>query len=181
MGIAFKDLKVGSFYKGYHAPAPAGAKCFFLVLQVGSIHSANQPMPVEVRFVMRKTGSKQWSSQVVHQGLPDAESLLKQEVRPADVTAEGIALPPRPQAPVHPAAVPVAPSPVPRSSPGLPTAPSKPTPAELAAIAKAKRNAGKVAIPENAHSEKCVKCGGGNKLIAMFSFSAYYCPACEPE
>lgn len=188
MGIKFQDLKAGSFYKGYHQPAPQGVKCFYFVLQVGTNPGLGSHMPVELMYVLRNTTSKSWSRQFVKQGFPDEESLLKQEVHLSALTADGIS-PPRviglpAGALPTPTPVPVPPTPPPMAKPLPPRASSNaPTisPQELAAEARARRNAGKVAIPENARSPRCVKCGGMNKSVAMFSFSAFTCTTCEPE
>lgn len=187
MGIPFKDLKPGKYYKGYHQPAPQGAKCFYLVLQTHGQASHGQPMMVELMYTMRKTLSKSWSGQAVVSGMPDEESLLKEEVRLKDLTAEGhtpppqatMIAPPRPTAPATPTSLGTAGCPSgPKGTSGSPGLTSA---ADLAALAKAKRNAGKVVIPENARSPRCVKCGGTNRVVAMFTFNAFTCTACEPE
>lgn len=185
MGIPYKDLKVGAFYKGYHVLAPHGAKCFYTVLQIGPQNGPTTAMMVEVMYALRKTTSKIWSAQVVRRGLPDDESLLKEQVLAADLIREGITPPvfaPSPKPVV------VAP-PVGSISCGVQSLSRNSktfvgpvvSAAEQAAAARAARNAGKVTIPENARSSRCVKCKGTNSLVAMFSFSAYFCPNCEPN
>ena len=189
MGIAYKDLKVGSFYKGYHQPAPTGLKCFYYVTQSSHLPGQNYPAMVEVTCILRhQPSATTWSPLFVQQGLPDAESLLKQEVRISALHAENINPPlqytPRPtRAPVTPQA------PVPPHSINVPYVPTatlkrlgpKPVSEEEAAIAaKAARNKGKTTIPENAHSPRCVKCHGANRSIALFQFTSYYCEQCEP-
>lgn len=173
MGIAFKDLKVGSIYKGYHAPAPHGAKCFYFVTQIYTASGSGAATSVELRYILRRAATQTWSPLIVHQGLPQTESLMKQVSGRGDLIAENLPIPPPP--PTKPAAAP------PTSPPPVLGSPKGPTAAERDAAARAKRNEGKVIIPENARSPRCVKCGGANKLVALFAFSAYHCTACEPQ
>lgn len=189
MGIAYKDLKVGSFYKGYHQPAPTGLKCFYYVTQ--NSYSPGQVIPalVEVVFILRHQTTTTWSPLLVYGGLPDEESLMKQEVRLSALHSENVS-PPVQYAP-HPLVRPVVVSTLPTSgvnatyvSPSsvkqVYRAPVSEKEAAAAAAAKAERNKGKVTIPENAHSPRCVKCNGANQSIALLQFNAYYCDRCEP-
>jgi hypothetical protein len=184
MGIAYKDLKVGSFYKGYHLPAPTGIKCFYFVTQNSYSPGQTIPVVVEVVSIFRHQTTTTWSAVFLVGGLPDEESLMKQEVRMGALVAENVGPPLQyTQRQVRPSAAPsVAPAPPPVYAPTfrihIPRNPSSDS--EAAAKAKAERNKGKVVIPENAHSPRCVKCHGANKSIALFQFNSYYCEQCEP-
>jgi len=170
MGIELKDLVAGTYFKGYHAPAPQGLKCFYYV---NSTTNHGGLLQVEVALHFRQNaGPGGWAKKFL-QGPPNEETLLKQVCRPSDLKNENVPFPvslPASKA-ASPQAVPVAP--VAKAPPS-----NQPTAAELA---KAKRNAGKVVLPENARSPKCVKCNGANRSIALFQFSTYFCPICEPE
>jgi len=175
VGIELKDLVVGSYYKGYHVPAPAGLKCFYYVSDWRQVSGLTE-VDVVRHFRKGQGGVGGWVKQTLT-GPATHATLLKTQCNPADLRSEGVPFPV-----AKPASAPATPSPA-ASSPKKPIANSsaKPTAADLAALAKSKRNEGKVAIPENARSPKCVKCNGANRSIALFQFSTYFCPICEPE
>lgn len=172
MGFELKDLVAGTYFKGYHAPAPQGQKCFYYV---HSTCSQGGLLQADVLFHYRGgAGNSGWFPQTL-QGPPNQDTLLKRSCRPGDLKAEGVPFPvAKPAVPA--VSPPIRTAPVVKSP--LPPTSTQPTEAELA---RAKRNAGKVVLPENAKSSTCVKCGGSNKLLLMFSFSAYTCTRCEPQ
>jgi hypothetical protein len=175
MGFELKDLVAGTYFKGYHAPAPNGRKCFYYVQ---STCSQGGLLQADVVYHYRGGGPAGWKSKTF-QGPPNEETLLKRQCSPRDLKAEGVSFPVAlPSVPAVPSQPPPAAPVAPAAKQPLPVTSVKPTEAELA---KAKRNMGKVAIPENAKSPKCVKCNGANRSIALFQFSTYFCPICEPE
>src|SRR4051812_2635518 len=96
MGIELKDLQPGTYYKGYHAPSPQGAKCFYYVKsKVLKGHG------VEVEAVWHLRGSPQspgWTS-VTFTGPPDHSSLIKRPTSPRDIKNAGLTFPvPKPGA-----------------------------------------------------------------------------------
>lgn len=106
MGIAFKDLKPGTYYKGYNEKAPRGVKCFMYITVVQTYCAPRSPTsgPSGIYFraaqVVRKKGGARW--QQVHgtgsyetldfDGQPDDSSLCKDEVTGVDVNNEGLPL-----------------------------------------------------------------------------------------
>lgn len=151
MGIELKDLQPGTYYKGYHAPSPQGAKCFYYVKS-----KVLKGQGVEVEAVWHLRGSAlppRWVP-VTFTGPPDHSSLIKHPTSPGEIKKEGLTFP------------------VPK--PGTVSVPVERSNANL------QSSTAKTAIPENAKSPKCMKCGGDNKLLAMFSGSSYFCPVCEP-
>jgi hypothetical protein len=172
MGVLFKDIRQGRYYKGYDAPAPQGKKCFYFIEQV---QTTGTKVTFAAWLCTRKVPVLVWHCPFGPvSGNADDSSLLKERVSSVDVAAEGV-----PPCPVFATPKPnAAPSPVPTSKPSAPKFASA---ADLAAQAKALRNEGKVAIPENAKSQYCKKCGGVNKELALFSFTSFWCQKCEPE
>lgn len=165
MGIELKDLQPGSFYKGYHAPAPQGQRCFYFVES-----NIVQGALVQVRVLChpRASSTAGWVP-MTFTGPANQESLVKRPSSLTDLGAAGItSLVPRGSAFAQ-AAPNAVPPPVAVAAPA--------TPAAAAPV----ETAGKVAIPENAHSPTCVKCGGANKAIVMFSSTTYTCTNCEPQ
>jgi len=179
MGILFKDIQQGRYYKGYDAPAPAGKKCFYFIEQAQM--SSGGTVVFSAWTCPRKVSVKQWKRPSVPvAGNVSDSSLLKEMVHyAADVGPEGIARCPAQAAPNAAPKQPQPTAPVPTPVLVAPKQPSKQP--DLAAQAKAERNKGKVAIPENARSRVCTKCGGANKEVLLFSFSEFWCPVCEPE
>lgn len=151
MGIELKDLLPGTYYKGYHAPSPQGVRCFYYVKSKTVKGSG-----VEVEAVWHLRGSAQppgWIP-VTFTGPPNHPSLVKRPSSARDIKTEGLTFPvPKPGTVV--------------TTPNV----------ELPVVGVP----GKVIIPENAKSPTCVKCGGANKAIVMFSSTLYTCVTCEPQ
>ena len=175
MGIAYQDLKQGSYYKGYHMPAPNGLKCFFYVEKISN---STTDTTIHAMFILRGQGATSWRRMSM-QGAHCAESLCKQEVRASAVTSEGLPLPtpasPQPNMPL-PYVAPVAP----------PVNPlrkffesEEAAAARLKAQSKMEKNKGKSIVYGNVHSPVCLKCGNPNKQVPMMAM--YWCPCCEPE
>jgi len=179
MGIPFKDIQQGQYYKGYDAPVPTGKKCFFYVEQVQ--HSTSGMVTYSAWTCPRKVVTRNWKRPFQPiTGKMDDSSLMKELVSAADLAAERtFACPAQPSAPAAPKP-PAPPQPQP-STPSSANSLKKPTSAELEAQAKAERNKGKIAIPENAHSPVCLKCGGSNKEVPLARFSVFFCENCEPS
>lgn len=187
MGIKFKDLKVGHYYKGYHQPAPAGRKVFFYVTAIG--YTGGRAVMDSWTYLRGSTGT--WRPAGSQSGAPDDETLLKTAITTLDVTNESAPLCHAPTSPTTWAVSTGIPQVVPRTT-VLPVPPKPPsleqakrstetTSDESSHRARAERNKGKAAIPENAHSLTCTKCGKSNRSLYLLQFTTYWCPACEPE
>jgi hypothetical protein len=129
----------------------------------------------EVTFALRHQSTTTWSPLFTVSGKADDGSLLKQHVSLATVQSEGVGPPPSYHNYV---AQPSVSPPVPAVS--GPSSLGSSASQEASDLAKAERNRGKVVIPENAYSPKCVKCHGANRAVALFQFTSYYCERCEP-
>lgn len=156
MGIELKDLQPGSYYKGYHAPSPQGVKCFYYV-KSKTLKGAGVEVEV-VRHFRNALGPAGWLP-VTFTGPPNFSSLVKRPSTARDIKNAGLTFPVPKPIPVQVSVVPVE---------ALTNAP-------VAAAAV------KAVIKENANSPTCVKCGGANKAIVMFSSTSYTCTNCEPQ
>ena len=174
MGIKFKDLTVGAYYKGYHQPAPTGLRCFYYVVYLSKPTSAGL-MDLEVVWHYRDNAIPSGWFRQLERGYREDESLLKRQCTGSDLKTEGILFPVlNPQVVLPPAPVVGYPATL------VPLVAPKQTEAERLAVERAKRNEGKVIIPENARSPRCVRCGMKNREVAMFTFSSFICDHCEP-
>lgn len=185
MGIAYRDLKAGKYYKGDH---PSAGKMFLFVQQIAPHHPPNvQVTTWEVKRTKGAplgTGTPSWVTKA-NQVLPGTQdSYMRREVTPAEVQQEGLPL-------VNPHAVPpyVAPptsTPAPGSSPST-TRPSEavakaPTRSALPSKPPALRKDGtpKAEVKGNSTSKACLYCARPNKTLVLFSGSTNWCPDCEP-
>lgn len=186
MGIAYKDLKAGTYYKGTDS---GGAKFFLFVETIASHHAPNVQLTSWV--VQRRTGAGSWR-QIANQILPETgDSNARRAVTLAEVQAENI-----PQCPgdstsgrnvATPVVAPASSTPVPGSSKSPTTSSSTGTermPTRSAPPSKPpalrKNGQPKVVVPDNNRSPNCLCCGKQNKTLVLLQFSTFWCPDCEP-
>lgn len=182
MGIAYKDLKAGKYYKG---DAPSGVKMFLYVEMIAPHHPPN--VQVTTWEVQRTKGAPLGSArgswnQKPNQVLPGTtDSFMRREVTPAEVQQEGFSL----VTPYTPTNTPtkVAPSstPAPVSKP-LETVAKPPTRSAPPSKPPVLRKDGtpKRAVEGNSTSKACLYCAKPNKTLVLFSGSTFWCPDCEP-
>lgn len=163
MGIAYRDLKNGRYYKG---TLDNGSKVFLFVESVVAVAGGAQVGVTGCQFE-RKTGAGSWVKRATAHAASD-DSMMRREVTRAEVQAEGV--------PVAPLDVPAKPKPkeaTTSSGTKAASSPSKPP-------ALRKDGTPKAAIPSNSNSMTCGHCGKGTKEMTLFQWSSRWCPECEP-
>lgn len=184
MGIKFRDVVEGCYYKGYDSMP--GDKSFFYVIKKSVSHvMANGKSIVDLHCAVVKRGKPNSSWRLVSiSGDEDLESLIKRVSCENDVVSEGIIPCPQtlistiinafPASSAHHAPVPAG---AVFNTPAIPViAQQSSKPSE---VTKAQRNIGKSVVQGNAYSETCLRCGRPTKQIPMMRM--YWCPECEPE
>lgn len=160
MGIAYKDLRPGRYYKG---TLDSGSKVF---LFVESVVPSGTHVGVSACLYERRATGATWTK---HSGnmLADGDSMMKREVTLADLTAENV-----PRAPLDVAKPSTVPPP-PASTSGTAAVSTKPR-------ALRKDGTPKESIPSNSRSTKCGHCGQPTRNVILFQFTGNWCPECEP-
>jgi hypothetical protein len=158
MGIALRDIKAATYYKGLHQ----SAKAYFFV---ASVNVSSGKVTLEgLSYIRRQTGTTWAPFKATGSGGDD--SGFKRSVTTSDLTLENV-----------PA--------LPKGSSGSPatTEPSAPTPKPTVArskpIALRKDGTPRSKVEGNEHSRTCLRCGTSTKTVPLFSFSTQFCPDCE--
>lgn len=168
MGIAYKDLKSGRYYKG---TLSNGSKVFLFVESVSV--SGNQ-LGVSACRVERKSSSAQWIPLRLNVS-PSDDSRMRREVTLSEVQAEGVSRAPLDKGTTPPKPVTTGAQAPSAQAPSAPSAPSNPKPPALR-----KDGSPKATIPDNARSAVCLHCRKPTRTVALFQFSVQWCSDCEP-
>jgi hypothetical protein len=166
MGIAYKDLKAGRYYKG---TLDNGSKVFMFVESVVAVAGGAQVGVTGCEFE-RKTGAGAWVNTTGRYAASD-DSRMRREVTRAEVQGEGV-----PQAPLDSPKHLTAPAPkVGTTTSGTKVASSPSTPPPLRRDGSPKNP-----IPDNARSPTCLHCRKPTRTLTLLQFSAQWCSDCEP-
>jgi len=171
MGIAYKDLKPGAYYKGTDS---GGAK---KLVYVEALTPAGVNI-VEIKSweIERKTSGASWSATGKRSKNVSDDSGYRREMTPTEVRNDGLPFAPPDSSNSSPPSAGNLTSPStksPAKSPTLGATPSKPP-------ALRKNGQPKAPVENNSTSKVCLCCGGSNKNVVLFQFSTFWCPNCEP-
>jgi hypothetical protein len=163
MGIAYKDLVAGRYYKG---TLDNGSKVYLFIESVSPL--GGNVIGVSLCRYERRSNGAGWLALGANVTVTE-DSRMRREVSRAEVVAEGI-----PRAPMDKGLVPT-PAPKATTSSGTKAASSPSKPPSLR-----KDGTPKAAIEENKTATTCLHCKRPTKTMTLFQFSNQWCPDCEP-
>lgn len=167
MGIAYKDLKSGRYYKG---TLDDGSKVFMFVESLSQHNAGNNIGVTSCEFVRRTSGG-QWAQRNIMTPA-GGDSKMRREVTLAEVQAEGVYRCPSDKGPT------TSKSPTPTGSTTLSGTKAGSTKPPSPALRK--DGTPKAVIEENKTATTCLHCKRPTKTMTLFQFSNQWCPDCEP-